>query len=205
MGKLTQTAFVTLDGVMQAPGGPGEDPSGAFPFGGWVFPHFDDGLGAFLDEVFARADAFLLGRRTYEIFANHWPRVPDTGEPVAKALNSLPKHVASTVLREVRWQNSTLLGGDVAAEVAKLKQRYARELQVHGSCGFAQTLLRGGLVDELNVITFPVVLGEGKRLFAAGAVPAALELVGSRTTKKGVVIATYRIGGKPQTGSFALE
>lgn len=205
MGKLTLTAFVTLDGVMQAPGGPREDPSGAFPHGGWVVPHFDDDLGRFVDEVFARADAFLLGRRTYEIFAAHWPRVQADGEPVAKALNTLPKHVASTLLREVAWTNSHLLGADLSAEIARLKERYPRELQVHGSAGLVQTLLHDGLVDELNVLTFPVVVGRGKRLFGVGAVATGFALTGSRTTGKGVVIATYRRTGDVPTGSFALE
>jgi dihydrofolate reductase len=205
MGKLTLTAFVTLDGVMQAPGGPREDPSGAFPHGGWVVPHFDDDLGRFVDEVFARADAFLLGRRTHEIFAAHWPRVQADGEPVARALNTLPKHVASTLLREVAWTNSHLLGADLPAEIARLKERYPRELQVHGSAGLVQTLLEHGLVDELRLLTFPVVLGTGKRLFAGGAVPAAMRLTESRTTSAGTIIAVYAFEGRPSYGTFAIE
>jgi dihydrofolate reductase len=202
--KLTVQTFLTLDGVMQAPGGPREDPSGAFAHGGWVVPHFDDELGHFMDEVFTRADAFLLGRRTYEIFAAHWPRFPDADDPVARGLNTLPKHVASTLLRATTWNNSSLLGADVPGEVARLVQRYPRELQVHGSCGLLQTLLHEGLVEELNVITFPVVLGHGKRLFGDGAAPASWSLRSSRTTGKGVVVASYRAAGEPTYGSFAM-
>ena len=203
MAKLTITTFLTLDGVMQAPGGPPEDTSGGFRYGGWLVPYFDAGTGQFMSEVFERVDAFLLGRGTYQIFASHWPRVTDPNDLIAGRLNALPKHVASRSLERVDWHNSSLLR-DVVAEVAALKVKYDRELQVHGSAGLAQTLLEHDLVDEYNVLTFPVVLGTGKRLFGAGAIPAALALKHSQATSSGVVISTYARAGKPQVGSFML-
>jgi len=204
--KLTVTTFQTLDGVMQAPGGPEEDPSGGFAHGGWLVPHADAEMGAFMDETFSAAEAFLLGRFTYETFAAHWPRVNDPADPVATRLNALPKHVASRTLRQedLRWHASTLLGDDVPARVAELKARPGGELQVHGSAGLVQTLLRHGLVDVLRLLTFPVVLGTGKRLFGAGAVPAAARLADSRTTSAGTVIAVYALEGRPTYGTFAL-
>jgi dihydrofolate reductase len=202
--KLTLTSFVSLDGVMQAPGGPTEDRSGAFLHGGWVIPHADEDFGRFMVEVFSRADAFLLGRGTYEIFAAHWPRVTDAADPVAAALNRLPKYVASRTLDRVAWGGTTLVR-DVRAEVARLKREPGRELQVHGSPGLAQTLLAWELVDELHVLQFPVVLGTGKRLFGSGAIPTALELVASRATGKGVLVATYRPAGRPAYGNAALD
>jgi dihydrofolate reductase len=205
--RLTVTTFQTLDGVMQAPGGPQEDPSGGFEHGGWLVPHADPEMGAFMDETFAAAEAFLLGRFTYETFAAHWPRVDDPGDPVATKLNTLPKYVASRTLRQddLAWAGSSLLGDDVPARVAELKERPGGELQVHGSAGLVQTLLRHELVDELRVLTFPVVLGEGKRLFGEGAVPAAVQLTDSRTTSAGTVIAVYAFAGRPSYGSFALD
>lgn len=205
MGTLTMTAFVTLDGVMQAPGAPEEDTRGRFRHGGWLVPYFNDELGRIVDQSFTRADAFLLGRFTYQIFAAHWPRVNDPADLVAGALNRLPKHVVSTTLDHVEWNNSSLVRGDVAREVAALKRRYDRELQVHGSCGLAQTLLECDLVDELRLLTFPVVLGTGKRLFGPGAVPASLDLLGSIASRTGVVVSTYRRVGTPRYGSFALD
>jgi len=204
MAKLTMTTFLTIDGVMQAPGAPTEDTSGGFPHGGWLVPHFDAEAGRFMTGVFANADALLLGRATYEIFARHWPRVTDPADPIAAALNRLPKHVASRSLESVDWNRSTLVR-DVVAEVPALKRRYERELQVHGSAGLAQTLIAHDLVDEYHLLTFPVILGAGKRLFAAGTVPSALELVGSRTTSTGVTIHSYRRAGTPRYGSFALD
>jgi dihydrofolate reductase len=205
MPKLTMTAFVTLDGVMQAPGGPGEDESGGFTHGGWVHPFADATFGQFMAEVFARAGAFLLGRGTYQIFAGHWPRVTDPGDPIATALNTLPKHVASRTLATAGWSNCSLIR-DVPAEVAHLKQQGGTaELQVHGSPGLAQTLLQHHLLDELNLLTFPVILGTGKKLFGSGAVPTAFELAETRATGSGAVISTYRLTGRPRYGSFALE
>jgi len=204
MSKLTMTTFLTLDGVMQAPGGPPEDPSGGFSYGGWLVPFFDEVTGKFMTEVFERADAFLLGRTTYQIFANHWPRVTDPADPIASKLNALPKHVATKTLDRVEWNNSSLVR-DVVSDVAKLKARYARELQVHGSAGLAQTLIEHDLVDEYHLLVFPVVLGSGKRLFAAGAVPAKMKLLHTCTTSAGTIIASYARAGKPTQGSFMLD
>ena len=203
MAKLTMTTFLTLDGVMQAPGGPPEDTSGGFKYGGWLVPYFDADMGKFMSGVFDRVDAFLLGRGTYQIFAGHWPRVTDPNDPIAARLNALPKHVVSKSLDRVEWHNSTLLR-DVASEVGALKSKYGRELQVHGSAGLAQTLLEQDLVDELNVLTFPVLLGAGKRLFGTGTVPTALELKSTQATSTGVVISSYERAGKPAVGSFML-
>ena len=204
MSKLTMTTFLTLDGVMQAPGGPPEDTSGGFPFGGWLVPYADAEMGKFMTEVFDRAAAFLLGRGTYQIFANHWPRVTDPSDPIAAKLNALPKHVASKTLSQVDWNNSSLVA-NVVTDVSALKARYQGELQVHGSAGLAQTLIQHDLVDEYHVLVFPVLLGTGKRLFGSGTRPAALKLNGSRTTSTGVVIASYARAGKPTFGSFMLE
>ena len=205
--RLTVTTFQTIDGVMQAPGGPEEDRSGGFEHGGWLVPHADADMGAFIDETFRRAEAFLLGRRTYEIFAAHWPRVDAPDDPVATKLNALPKHVPSRTLSgELEWANARLVDGDVAGRVAELKEQPGDgELQVHGSAGLIQTLLREGLVDELRLLTFPVVLGTGKRLFADGAVPTAARLTESRTTSAGTLIAVYALEGQPSYGSFMLE
>jgi len=204
MSKLTMTTFLTLDGVTQAPGGPAEDPSGGFGHGGWLVPFFDEGMRKFMVEVFERADAFLLGRTTYQIFASHWPRVTDPSDLIASKLNGLPKHVASNTLARVDWHASSLVT-DVVSAVPELKSRYPRELQVHGSAGLAQTLLEHDLVDEYHLLVFPVVLGTGKRLFAAGALPARLKLLGTRTTESGTIIASYARAGKPKLGSFMLD
>jgi dihydrofolate reductase len=204
MGKLVVTTFVTLDGVMQAPGGPDEDRSGGFEHGGWLVPLFDSDTGAFMDEVFGRAGSFLLGRKTYEIFITHWPHVTDPDDPVASRLNSLPKYVASRSLENAGWQNSTVIR-DVPADVAALKEEPGGELQVHGSGDLIQTLIEQDLVDAYNVLTFPVVLGTGKRLFPEGVTPGALRLTQSRTTGTGVVISTYERAGKPTYGAVGLD
>jgi dihydrofolate reductase len=203
--RLTLHTFLTLDGVMQAPGGPDEDPDGHFEHGGWSFPYGDQDFGAAMADWFARADAFLLGRKTYEIFRGHWPRVTDADDPIASKLNALPKYVASTTLDSVDWHNSVLLGGDVAVEIAKLKERPGNELQVHGSGGLAQTLIDRDLVDEYRLLFFPVHLGSGKKLFRDGAKAAALRLTRSATTSTGVIIATYEPAGPARYGSYALE
>lgn len=203
--RLTMTMFVTLDGVVQAPGGPDEDRSGGFEHGGWLVPYADDDMIQAMVGFFDEADAFLLGRRTYEIFAAYWPKVTDPDDPIASRLNGLPKYVASRTLGEVAWEGSTLLKGDVATEVAELKARPGRELQVHGSGGLVQTLMQHDLVDEYRILTYPVVLGAGKRLFAEGARPAAFELVDRRTTSTGVSIDVYTPAGEPTYGSFELE
>lgn len=202
--RLTLTTFVTLDGVVQAPGGPDEDPSGGFEYGGWLVPYADDDMAQAMAGFFAEADAFLLGRRTYEIFAAWWPKVTDPDDPIAGPLNNLPKYVASRTLQDVSWERSTLLKGDVATEVAELKRRPGRELQVHGSGGLAQTLMQHDLVDEYRLLTYPVVLGEGKRLFGDGAKPAALSHVDHKTTSTGVSIDVYAPAGEPTFGSFDL-
>jgi dihydrofolate reductase len=204
MATLTMTTFVTLDGVMQAPGGKTEDPSGGFQHEGWLVPYADEDMGKFMVDVFSRVDAFLLGRGTYQIFAGHWPRVTDPADPVASALNALPKYVASKTLERADWNNSKLVR-DVVPAVAQLKQQYKREVQVHGSAGLAQTLLAQNLLDELHILTYPVVLGSGKRLFGAGAVPTAMRLMATRSTSTGVVISTFRPVGKPGYGSFMLD
>jgi dihydrofolate reductase len=203
--RLTLTMFVTLDGVVQAPGGPNEDPSGGFDLGGWLVPYFDDDMGQAMDGFFTEADAFLLGRRTYEIFAAAWPKVTDPNDPIASKLNSLPKYVASRTLENVSWEGSTLLKGDVATEVAELKRRPGRELQIHGSGGLAQTLMQHGLIDEYRLLTYPVVLGKGKRLFADGAKPAALNWIDHKRTSTGVSIDIYTPAGEPTYGSFELD
>ncbi len=203
--RLTLHTFVTLDGVMQAPGGPGEDPEGGFAHGGWSFPYGDADFGTAMTGWFGNADAFLLGRKTYEIFSGYWPHVTDPGDPIAVALNTLPKFVASTTLSSVSWHNSALLGGDVAAEVAKLKERPGNELQLHGSGGLAQTLIEANLIDEYRLLIFPVHLGAGKKLFRDGAPAAALRLIDATTTSTGVVIARYAPDGAARYGSYALD
>jgi dihydrofolate reductase len=203
--RLILTMFLTLDGVQQAPGGPGEDPSGGFDHEGWLVPYADGDMGEAMVGWINEADAFLLGRRTYEIFAAHWPRVTDPNDPIAAQLNSRPKHVASRTLKEVSWSNSTLIEGDLVERVRQLKEQPGRELQVHGSGVLAQTLLEHDLVDEFRLLTFPVLLGKGRRLFAAGTKPLALRLLDSKTTSTGVTLDVYESAGPPAYGSFRLE
>jgi dihydrofolate reductase len=202
--KLTLTTFLTLDGVLQAPGGPEEDQEGAFPYGGWSFPLADEDSGKAIVDWFGNADAFLLGRKTYEIFAGYWPKVTDPDNPIASKLNALPKYVASTTLSSVEWNNSTLIN-DVVADVTKLKEQPGGELQVHGSGALAATLIDHDLIDEYRLMIFPVHLGTGKKLFRDGARAASLDLVSSMVTSKGVVFATYRPAGEVRLGSFADE
>ncbi|MEU6758226.1 dihydrofolate reductase family protein [Streptomyces sp. NPDC046685] len=203
MGKLTLTTFLTLDGVMQAPGGPDEDRSGGFDYGGWLVPFADEGMGEFVTEVFGRTEAFLLGRRTYEIFASYWPEHDDPADPVAGGLNRLPKYVASTTLKEPAWGPATVLDGEhLQSEIVRVKDAMEGELQVHGSGQLAQWLLARDLVDELNLLVFPVFLGAGRRLFPTGGLPTAFELTGSRTTSAGAAIHTYRPRGRAAFGSF---
>jgi dihydrofolate reductase len=203
--RLTLTMFVTLDGVVQAPGGPDEDPSGGFEHGGWLVPYADEDMIEAMAGFFDEVDAFLLGRRTYEIFAAAWPKVTDPDDPIASRLNGLPKYVASRTLDDVLWQGSQLLKGDVAAEVAELKRQPGRELQVHGSGNLAQTLMQHDLIDEYRLLTYPVVLGTGKRLFGEGARPAALNHVSQKVTSTGVSIDVYTPAGEPTYGAFELE
>ncbi|MGY1720974.1 dihydrofolate reductase family protein [Blastococcus sp. SYSU DS0552] len=204
MRPLVVTTFLTLDGVMQAPGGPGEDPSGGFRHGGWLVPFFDEDMGAQMEAWFAPAEDFLLGRGTYEIFAAHWPTVPTEGDPVGTALNTKTKHVASRTLTSLDWDTARLLDGDVPSAVRDLKDRDGGELQVHGSAGLVHTLLQEDLVDELRLITFPVVVGGGKRLFPGGAAPRTWRLVSSTVTTTGAVMAAYRRVGELATGDLTL-
>ena len=199
MRKLTVNTFSTLDGVMQAPGGPEEDPSDGFAFGGWTAPFVDDeGLDAKAAEVSGPID-LLLGRRTYEIFAGYWPK--DAESAIGKPLNNATKYVTSRSRASLDWGPSVLIE-DAAEGVAALKQEDGRELQVHGSANLAQTLIRHGLVDEYHLWVFPVVLGQGKRLFDDGTIPATLRLVDSKVSKTGVFMGTYEPAGEVVTGSF---
>ncbi len=203
MRKLVAVSQVTLDGVMQAPGGPEEDPSGGFEYGGWSAPHFDEVLGQAATEAFQKPFDLLLGRRTYEIFAAHWPY--DEG-PIADRLNGATKHVASRTLEApLDWSNSSLLEGDVETAVRALKEQDGLDIHVLGSSELLGTLLEHGLVDEFRLWIFPVVLGAGKRLFPVDVAAAGLELVESTVSTTGVVAATYRRVGDVKTGSFAFE
>jgi dihydrofolate reductase len=203
MRKLAISTFLTLDGVMQAPGGPEEDPSGGFRFGGWSVNYWDEGMGQVMGEASSKPFDLLLGRKTYEIFAAHWPYAGD--DPMARILNEATKYVASNTLRELTWRNSQLISGDVAAAVARLKEQDGLEIQVHGSSQLIQTLLAYDLVDEFRLWIFPIVLGKGKRVFGVGAAPTGLELVDSKMSTTGVAMNTYRPGGAVQPGSFAHD
>ena len=204
--KLTTTTIVTVDGVMQGLGAPDEDRRGGFERGGWVAPLFDDEAATFLNQVYQRADAFLFGRRTYEIFAGSWGTWEDPGDsPIWEALNTQPKYVASTTLTEPRWANTTVLPGDVAAAIGELKAKPAGELQVHGSGNVIRWLLANDLVDELNLLICPVVVGQGIRLFPDTGPDTALELVDSRSTPKGVTIQVYRPSGRPQYATATVD
>ena len=196
MRKLVVGTFVTLDGVMQAPGGPDEDRDGGFQHGGWMVPYFDDKFLEIMTEWTKRAGAFLLGRKTYEIFAASWPKSTDPADETAMALNTRPKFVASQTLDKLTWTNSHLLKGNVAEEVAKLKAQEGGEIQVHGSSNLIQTLLKNDLVDTLRIWQFPVVLGTGKRLFGEGTIPRSFRLVDIQLNTTGAVLHVYeRAGG----------
>ena len=202
MRKLVVNTFVSLDGVMQAPGGPEEDPTGGFEHGGWSVNFWDDQMMQSMGEFMGKPFDLVLGRKTYEIFAAHWPH---TDEPGAAELNRATKYVASRTLDNLEWGPSQLLEGDVGEAVARLKEEDGPELQVHGSSDLIQTLLRAGVIDQFRVIIFPVVLGTGKRLFGEGAPPGALKLVDSQVSSTGVVMTTYEPAGEIPIGSFALE
>jgi dihydrofolate reductase len=202
--KLTTTTQVSVDGVMQGPGGPDEDERGVFERGGWA--HFDNEAGTVMDEIYRRADAFLFGRRTYDIFAGSWGTWDDPGDsPIWTALNTRPKYVASTTPFDPKWANTTVLSGDVAAAIGELKAEPAGELQVHGSGVLVRWLLDNDLVDEINLLTVPVVVGQGTRLFPDTGPDIALELVDSRTTPRGVTIQTYRPSGRPQYATASAD
>jgi dihydrofolate reductase len=202
MRELIVNTFLTLDGVMQAPGGPEEDPSGGFEHGGWSFGYWDEQMGETMGEFMGKPFDLVLGRKTYEIFAAHWPHSQEDG---ADELNGATKHVASTTLTQLDWQNSHLIEGDVVAGVRALKEQDGPELQVHGSATLLQTLIGAGVVDEFRVWVFPLVLGEGKRLFGDGTVPEGLELVDAKVSSTGVIMSTYRTGAEIKSGSFALD
>jgi dihydrofolate reductase len=200
MRKLVVQTFLTLDGVMQAPGGPGEDDDGGFAYGGWSVNYWDDQMGQVMNELTSRPFAMVLGRRTYDIMAAYWPGAP--AETGAKVFNDAPKYVASRGRPTLEWSNSVLVEGDAADGVAALKREDGPELQVHGSANLIQTLLRHDLVDQFRLWVFPVVVGSGKRLFADGAVPAGLRLLDSKVSTTGVVMGTYERAGEVVTGSF---
>jgi dihydrofolate reductase len=201
---LVVTEFTTLDGVVQAPGGPDEDTAGGFAHGGWLVPFFDDTLGAQMTAWFTGVQDFLLGRGTYEIFAGSWPKAPVEDDPIAEALNTGTKHVASRTLTSLDWSGARLVEGDVVDAVRALTAQDGGELQVHGSPGLVQSLLRADLVDELRLVVAPVVLGEGKRLFGDGAIPRSWRLTASSATPTGVLMCTYRRGGEVETGSMEV-
>jgi dihydrofolate reductase len=204
MRKLIVGTFLTLDGIMQAPGGPNEDREGGFPHGGWLVPYFDEKFGEIMTEWTKRAGAFLLGRKTYEIFAGSWPKSTDPADEIATALNTRQKFVASRTLDKVNWNNSHLLKGDVAEEVAKLKTREGGEIQVHGSGDLLQTLLRHDLIDTLRLWQFPVVIGTGKRLFAEGTIPASFRLVDTQLATTGAVLHVYERAGDLRYGEVEV-
>lgn len=203
MRKLLVTTFLTLDGVMQAPGGPEEDESGDFAQGGWSVNYWDELMGEDMGEIMGKPFDLVLGRKTYDIFAAYWPQSSD--EFTAKPLNDATKYVASRSKPDLTWANSVLIEGDVATGVAALKKGDGPELQVHGSGDLIQTLLQHGLVDEFHLMVFPLVIGSGKRLFAGGTVPAGLKLTDSKVSSTGVVIARYEPAGEIVTGTFAQE
>ncbi|MGF6233372.1 dihydrofolate reductase [Inquilinus ginsengisoli] len=203
MRKVVAAAFLSLDGVMQAPGGPEEDPDGDFTLGGWTFHHWDDVMGRAIDEAFGIPFDLLLGRKTYEIFAAHWPRVP-ADDPVGTLFNRVTKYVVTSSTAPLAWRNSVALRGDAAQAVAELKRHNGPDLLLQGSSELVQTLLAHDLIDEFRLMTFPVVLGSGKRLFGRGAIPAGLKLVSSQVSTTGVVMSSYVRSGEVTTGSFAL-
>jgi dihydrofolate reductase len=203
MRELILNTFLTLDGVMQAPGGPEEDGSGGFAHGGWSVSYWDEVMGQVMGEATSRPFDMVLGRKTYDIMAAYWPHAPE--EEGAKIFNDATKYVASRGRPTLEWQNSVLIEGDAAEGIAALKQEEGPELQVHGSGDLIQTLLAQDLVDRYRLWIFPVVIGSGKRLFAEGAVPSGLRLVGSKVSTTGVIMATYEPAGGIEVGSFALE
>lgn len=205
MRRIIVATFVSLDGIMQGPGGPHEDPSGGFKLGGWTVPYFDGALGASLGEIFGRPFDLLLGRKTYDIFAGHWPYVTDPNDPIAGVFNRVTKYVASRSKPQLTWQNSQLLGENIVASLLKLKSENGSDLLVQGSSDLLQTLWKNSLVDEFSVLIFPVVLGHGKRLFGGGAIPVGLRLIRSRAYPTGVIVANYAPDGEVKTGDFQLE
>ena len=204
MRKLVVGTFLTLDGVMQAPGGPAEDRDGGFQHGGWLVPYFDEKIVEIMTEWTDRAGAFLFGRKTYEIFAGSWPKSTDPTDRIAKALNTRPKFVASRTLDKVSWSSSILLKGEVAEEVAKLKAQDGGEIQVHGSGDLLRTLFKRDLIDTLRIWQFPVVLGTGKRLFGGGTIPGSFRLVETQLATTGAVLHVYERAGSLQYGEVEV-
>lgn len=204
MRKIIVLSFITLDGVLQAPGGPEEDTSGGFEYGGWTVPYFeeDDLLGQVMDEQTGHPFDLLLGRKTYDIFAGYWPHQDESATPFARKFNKARKYVASRSPNKLDWNNSVLLQEDIVEEIKKLKAQDGPELQVYGSGNLIQTLLKNDLIDELWLKIFPITLGTGKRLFTDGAIPAAFNLTYSKVSPKGVVIANFERAGEVETGSF---
>jgi dihydrofolate reductase len=204
MRKVVAAAFVSLDGVMQAPGGPPEDPTGGFTLGGWTVHYWDEPMGQFMGEMFSNSFDLLLGRKTYEIFAAHWPFV-GADDPIAKRFNAVTKYVATSSTEPLTWTNSVALRGDIAAAVARMKQEDGPTLLTQGSSVLLQTLLAHDLIDEFRLLIFPLVLGPGKRLFGQGAKPGALKLAATTVSTTGVVMSIYERAGAISTGSFELE
>jgi dihydrofolate reductase len=200
MRKIILLTFVSLDGVMQAPGGPSEDTSDNFKYGGWTFPYFDDSLGEVMGEQMSMPFDLLLGQKTYDIFAAHWPQQKD--DPTTAVFNKATKYVVSNEPASLSWENSVLVNGDVVAKIKELKQQDGPMLQVHGSSNLIQTLLENDLVDELWLKIFPLTLGSGKRLFGDGTIPAAFKLLESKASPSGVIVASYERLGDVKTGSF---
>ncbi len=198
MRKIIVLEFITLDGVMQAPGGPDEDTDGGFKYGGWTFPYFDDFAGKVMEEQMKQPSDLLLGRKTYDIFASYWPEHEDNWPGV----NDATKYVVSNTLSQPGWKNSVVIKGDVVAEIKKLKAGEGPDLKVWGSGNLVQTLLKNDLVDELLLKIFPVTLGTGKRLFAEGTIPAAFKLTDGKVSPSGVIFANYQRAGDVKTGSF---
>lgn len=201
MRKIVVLSFISLDGVMQAPGGPEEDTSGDFQYGGWTVPFFDEFSGNLMNEQMGMPFDLLLGRKTYDIFAGYWPEQDPAG-PVAKPFNSATKYVVSSSSPKLTWEKSVLIDGDVVTKLKELKQQEGRMLQVHGSGNLIQTLLKNDLVDELWLKTFPITLGEGKRLFAEGTMPTSFALLETQTSPSGVIFANYKRSGDIVTGTF---
>jgi dihydrofolate reductase len=203
MRKVVAAAFVSLDGVMQAPGGPPEDPTGGFTHGGWTVNYWDAPMGQFMGKTFSKPFDLLLGRKTYEIFAAHWPFV-EGDDPIASTFNAVTKYVATSSTEPLTWRNSVALRGDVAAEITRLKQADGPDLLTQGSSVLLQTLLAHDLIDEFRLLVFPLVLGPGKRLFGQGTKPGALKLAETTVSTTGVTMSVYDRAGAVSTGSFQL-
>lgn len=200
--RLILMEFLSLDGVSQGPGAPDEDTSDGFTRGGWLVPHMDEEFIQLVVKWVENVDAFLFGRRTYENFARDWPKVTDPDDPFGPKMNGLPKYVASHSLTRAEWEPTTILSGDVPAQVAELKRQPGRELQIHGSAQLAQSLLAAGLIDELRLVIAPVVVGEGRRLFPDGGAPAGLRLLRNETTPGGLAVHVYESAGPPKYGTY---